>query len=278
MRKLLRSALGVVAVAAVACLLIAAPAGASGGTPTGGSGNSQVHVVHGIPGQPVDVYVNGAKVLDNFQPGAVAGPLSLPAGSYTVALTKPGEPVGSAILSKSGLAVPAGANISLVANLDTSGQPALNAFVNDTSAIPAGKARLTVRHTADAPAVDVRANGAVVFANLTNPNQAQADVPAGTVDADVTLAGTNTVVLGPQKVTLAAGTQTILYAIGSANAKTLALVSQVLNGTAGAPSGVPAGARRAGGVSTWPYALLVAGGLLIAGGAFIAVRRRSAAR
>ena len=38
----------------------------------------------------------------------------------------------------------------------------LTPFVNDVSAVPAGQARVTVRHIAAAPAVDVRAGGAVV--------------------------------------------------------------------------------------------------------------------
>jgi hypothetical protein len=33
---------------------------------------SQVSVVHGIPGQNVDVYVNGKKTLPDFAPGKVA--------------------------------------------------------------------------------------------------------------------------------------------------------------------------------------------------------------
>lgn len=60
---------------------------------------SKVSVVHGIPDTPVDVYVNGKKTLDNFKPGDVAGPLNLEEGDYDIALTKPGEPIGSAILT-----------------------------------------------------------------------------------------------------------------------------------------------------------------------------------
>ena len=67
---------------------------------------SQVSVVHGIPGQPVDVYVNGEKTLENFQPGDVAGPLSLEEGDYDIALTKPGEAIGQALLTVNDAAVP----------------------------------------------------------------------------------------------------------------------------------------------------------------------------
>jgi uncharacterized protein DUF4397 len=189
---------------------------------------AQVSIVHGIPGQPVDVYVNGSKTLSNLQPGTVAGPLALPAGSYNLALTKPGQSVSAAILSVNNAAVPAGANLSVVAHLDTNGKPMLTGFVNNTSPIPAGKARIVVRHVAAAPAVDVRANGTSIFTGLTNPNQDTADVAAGSVSADVVLAGTNTVVLGPATLNLAQNSVTIVYAIGSAQQKTLASVVQTI--------------------------------------------------
>jgi hypothetical protein len=216
-------------------------AGAFASGPAFAKANSQVSVVHGIPGQPVDVYVNGKKTIPDFQPGKVAGPLSLPAGQYDIALTKPGEPVGEALLTVDDAEVPGGANISLVAHLSADGKPALTPFVNDTKKLSPGQARLIVRHTAAAPAVDVRAGGKPVFKDLTNPNEAKADVDAGTVSADVVLAGTTTVVLGPADLDLAEGTATIVYAVGSAEDKTLDLVTQQITGLHSAPGGVPSG-------------------------------------
>lgn len=235
---------------------------------------SMVSVVHGIPDQPVDVYVNGAKTLDKFEPSTVAGPLELAAGTYDVALTKPGEPVGSAILRNQALSVPGGKNLSLAAHLDAAAKPVLTAFVNDTAAVAAGQARLIVRHAAAAPAVDVRAGGQPVFTGLTNPNEAKADLPAGAVEADVVLAGTSTVVLGPQSVNLKAGSATIVYAIGSAEGKTLGLASQVVDGLGGAPTGMPAGTGGAADTSApWP---LLSGSALLLVAATAALRRRSA--
>ena len=264
---------------ATAGVVVMAGAGISVGLagPAAAAADSMVYVVHGIPGQPVDVYVNGKKTLDTFAPATVAGPLSLPSGTYDVALTKPGDPVSSAILENKTLAVPGGKNLSLVAHLDAAGKPALTAFVNDTSMIKAGMTRLVVRHTAQAPAVDVRAGGKPVFTNLTNPNEAMADIPAGTVSADVVLSGTTTVVLGPQSLDLAAGTETIVYAIGSADAKSLALVAQTIKGLGAAPSGMPAGSggQAATGVAAGWYVELAAGlGLLVGAAVMGAARRR----
>src|SRR5690349_2248957 len=121
----------VVAVGAVSMLALGGVAGLAS-SPAYAAADSQVSVVHGIPGQPVDVYVNGEKTIPDFQPGKVAGPLSLPAGQYDIALTKPGEAIGSALLKVDDAAVPGDANISLVAHLDESGKPVLTPFVNDT--------------------------------------------------------------------------------------------------------------------------------------------------
>ncbi|MEU2986432.1 DUF4397 domain-containing protein [Micromonospora aurantiaca] len=243
--------------------------------------SSKVSVVHGIPDTPVDVYVNGEKTLNNFKPGDVAGPLTLPEGEYDIALTKPGEAIDKAILKVDDAEVPGGANISLAAHLSAAGEPQITPFVNDVSKVGAGKARLIVRHTAAAPAVDVRAGGKPVFENLTNPKEAKADVAAGSVKADVVLAGTDTVAIGPADLNLKEGTATIVYAIGSAEAKNLSVVAQTINGLHSAPGGVPSGTGgQAGtGVDTWWYVLAGAGVLLlVGGGARVAATARAGRR
>jgi hypothetical protein len=263
--------------AAVTVALAAGAGVAAAATPAQAAETSKVSVVHGIPGQAVDVYVNGQKTLDNFQPSTVAGPLDLPAGAYNIVLTKPGDPVSSPILAVNGAQVPGNANISLVAHLAADGKPSLTPFVNDTGKVAAGQARLAVRHTAAAPAVDVRAGGKPVFPNLVNPKEAKADLPAGTVDADVVLAGSTTVVLGPTPVKLGEGTLTVVYAIGSAEGKTLAVVAQTVGGLHSAPSGVPSGNGGLADTGTgwWLYALAGAGALLVlAGGARLATAKR----
>jgi hypothetical protein len=242
-----------------------------------------VSVVHGIPDTPVNVFVNGKLTLTDFKPGTVAGPLQLPAGSYKVTvfaasnLTGTGTPVMQATATLTG-----GDNASLVAHLSAAGKPVLTAFINDTAPIAAGKARLVVRHTAAAPAVDVRANTKVAFKNLANPNQAMADLSAGSISADVVLAGTSTVVIGPATLDLAEGTQTIVYAVGSANAKTLSLVVQKITGLSSAPSGMPAGsgglAAPSTGVPAWVLLLTVLGALLAVTGGAQTVRAARARR
>ena len=237
-----------------------------------------VSVLHAVPDTPVDVYANGERLIDDFQPGTLTDPLQLPAGSYDLALfpADAADGSGTPLLSADGVSVPAGANATVVAHLTEAGQPALTPFVNDTSAVPAGQARVTVRHAAAAPAVDVRAGGQVVVPGLANPNEESLTVPAGTVGADVVLAGTDTVAIGPADLTLAEGTTTVVYAWGSQDAG-YELAVQAISGSSSSPSGVPGGTAGLvddGGLPL-PVAALSLAGLVAAG---VASRRLAGSR
>ena len=69
--------------------------------------------------------------------------------------------------------------------------------------------RVTVRHIAVAPAVDVFVNGNVAISGLTNPNQAQAKLGRGTYQVAAGLAGAGTagIALGPVPLPVKAGQQ-----------------------------------------------------------------------
>lgn len=224
------------AVGMIAALGMAMPAGAAT------DDSAQLSVLHGIPDTPVDVYVNGELTLDDFQPGDLAGPLSLPAGDYEVALTATDAADASApVLGPATLTLAAGMNYTAVAHLTEAGEPGLNLFENDTSPTAAGQGRLTVRHVAAAPAVDVLAGGSPVINGLSNPDEASLDLAAGTVSASVALAGTTDPVIGPTDVAVQDGVLTILYAWGSAEDGNLAIAAQTIEGLHSNPGGVPSG-------------------------------------
>lgn len=240
---------------------------------------SSVSVLHGVPGLTVDVYVNGEEAIPDFAPGTLTDPLTLAAGSYDIAVYADGDEPGSAdpAIQVEGLEVPGGANLTLVAHLDAEGAPTLSAFANDTSQLGAGEARLTVRHTAAAPEVDVRAGGEPVIEGLANPDEQVLDLPAGTVSADVVAAGTDTVVLGPADLELAEGTNTIVYAWGSLGDGNLDLAVQSIDGLHGDPAGVPSGEDPAQGL-LGNSALWVLAGLAGVAGVVLSTRRLVAAR
>jgi len=242
---------------------------------------AMVSVFHGIPGLTVDVYANGTELLSDFKPGTVTDPQSLDAGTYDIKIFEAGKgPEGTPALEKK-VEVPEGGNATVAAHLSADGKPQLTAFTNDVSEVGAGKSRLTVRHVAAAPAVDVRAGGQPVFTDLTNPKEDTAEVDAGSVTADVVLAGTDTVAIGPADLSLKEGTSNVVYAWGSAEDKNLALATQSFSGMASAPRGVDAGGSGAAvtpnssDTATWPAWAAAAGVITVTG---VLTARRFAGR
>ncbi|MFD5067944.1 DUF4397 domain-containing protein [Streptomyces sp. NPDC058369] len=241
-----RTAIAAAASAGACALALGAAAPAAMAAPERAQDKGMVSVFHGIPGMTVDVYANGDRLLSDFKPGTVTEPQPLDAGTYDIQVFEAGQgPDGKPALEKQ-VKVDEGGNATVAAHLSADGDPELTAYANDVSAVKSGDARLTVRHVAAAPAVDVRAGGQPVFKDLTNPEGDTASVDAGAVNADVVLAGTDTVAIGPADLNLKEGTSNIVYAWGSAKDKNLALATQTLDSTDAARGASHAGAGGAG--------------------------------
>lgn len=222
--------------AAGLAFVAAAPASAATASP------ALLSVLHAVPETPVDVYVNGERTLDDFQPGDLAGPLELAAGTYSVAITAADAADDSEpVIGPVDLELAAGGNYTAVAHLEEGGDPTATLFTNDVSKTAAGEGRLTVRHTAAAPAVDVLAGDTAVIEGLENPNEQVLDLAAGTVSAAVAAAGTTDPLIGPADVDVTEGVNTILYAWGSLDDDSLQLATQTIDGLHDSPSGVNSG-------------------------------------
>lgn len=176
-----------------------------------------LNVVHGIPGVTVDVCVNGAEAISDFEPGDVVTGVSLPEGEYRFDVALAGDLCTAAILTTTAeLEGGRYKNYTVVANLDDEGNPNLLLFRNPTRKTDEGLARLVVRHTADAPAVAVWANGS----RLNRGRQfvwgesRRYNVPAGDYEVFVSLPGETDPVIGPVDVTLMAGYSYTVYAWG----------------------------------------------------------------
>ena len=226
-------------------------------------------IMHGVPDTTVDVWVDEELTVDDFEPGDMAGPLDLPAGTYSVAITaSDAQDTSEPVIGPVDLQLESGGNYTAVAHLDADGQPTATQFTNDTSSTAAGEGRLTVRHVAAAPAVDVLANGDAVISGLTNPNEETLELPVGTISAAIAAAGTTEPVLGPADVEVADGVNTIAYAWGSLEDDTLQLATQTVEGLHSSPDGVPAGvsglaADEEAGGSTLPSVAITVGLALV---------------
>ena len=256
---------------------LAAPLSASAAT------NAQLSVLHGVPGVTVDVWVNGTLTLNDFTPGTLAGPLSLAPATYSVAITASDatSATDKVVIGPVDLPLADGGNYTAVAHLDAAGKPTATLFTNDISKTTPGEGRLTVRHVAAAPAVDVLAGTTPVITGLTNPNEKILNLPPATVSASVVAAGTTSpALIGPADVPVVEGQNTIVYAYGSLADKTLAVAVQTITGLHTPPAGVPAGqtgaAARAESAQTLSTIGLGALGVLLAAAAVLVVARRNA--
>jgi hypothetical protein len=189
--------------------------------------DATVSVLHAVPETPVDVYVNHHKLLNDFQPGTFAGPLEVAPGRYVITITAAtARNDHHPVIGPLTVRLAARRNYTIAAHLTAAGAPTATAYTNRLAATGEGFGRLIVRHDAAAPAVDVLANGSAIVRGLTNPHQAALRVRAGSYRTAVALAGTTAPVIGPARVAVRDGEDTIVYAWGSAKAGNLALAVQ----------------------------------------------------
>ncbi len=265
--------------AAVAAAALVVPGAASA------QSDANITLIHGIPGVTVDVSVDGAVVLPGFEPGAVqdisafAGQTLvnlevLVAGTDTVAIGPIAE-----------FPVPSSGSYTVIAHLDADGNPTISAFENNAASVVDGSGRLTVRHAAAAPAVDIVLGDARPVENASNGDSADLDLPAGEISgAQIAPTGGEPIADVPT-VTLAAGTNLIVYAVGSLEDETFTFYTQELplETEASAPAssdGTPAPTAVNTGdslsQSSNSVALFAAAaGLFLLGGGAIALRRRT---
>jgi hypothetical protein len=272
MKKILAGA------AALAATLLAVPAGTSGAQES-----ANIMLLHGIPGITVDVAVDGAVVIPGFEPGDMQDLSSFAGQTLTNLEVRPAGTEDVAIGPVASFDVPASGSWTVVAHLDAEGTPTITPFENDTSAAADGQGRLTVRHTAAAPAVDIVLGEARPVENLSNPNEASLDLPAGEI-AGAQIAPTGGDPIGDvPTVTVVAGENLIVYAVGSLSDDTFTFYTQDValesaGSSAGdgtpAPTAVNTGGEL-GASSTSSVALFAAaaGLFALAGGAMVLRRR-----
>lgn len=240
---------------------------------------TQITLLHGIPGATVDVAVDGEIVIAGFEPGDTQD-LTAFAGQTLANVEVRAAGTEDVVIGPiPELAVPGSGNWTVVAHLDAEGTPTLSPFENDVSATADGQGRLTVRHAAAAPAVDLVVGTDRPIENAVNGDSAALELPAGEIaGAQVAPTGADPIADVPT-VTLTAGTNLIVYAVGSLADDTFTFYTQELavGGTDGDATAAPTAVNTGDEVgSSTNLALLAAAGamVLLAGGA-MALRRRT---
>ena len=259
-------------VAVLSLVVIAAPSSAQS------TDDARIHLIHGIPGVNVDVVVDGAAVFEGFAFSDTQD-LSSFAGQTLTALQVKAAGADDVLIDAGDVALPASGNFTVFAHLDADGNPALAVFENDVSTIEAGNGRLVVRHAAAAPAVDVKANGEVAFTNIVNGGEAKADLPAGTISAEVVPTGADEpVVIGPADLPVTEGASLIVYATGSLD-DGLEVITESISDLGPTPTAVHTGDSPVDqGIPMGIAIALAAGAAIALAGGPTAIRRLAAAR
>ena len=228
----IRTVLAALAAVAISLLVLATPASAQ---------DARIHLIHGIPDTDVDVEAGGENVFEGFSFGDTQD-LSALAGETLTGLKVKLAGTDTAAIDAGDVTLPSDGNTTIIAHLDADGNPTLGVFSNDTSTIDAGEGRLVVRHTAAAPEVDIKANGDVAFAGVANGAEGSADLPVGTISAEVVPAGADEpVVIGPADLPINEGESLIVYAVGSLDGDTLTVLTETITGLHTSPNAVNTG-------------------------------------
>ena len=228
------------------------------------SNEGEVIVVHGVPDLAVDVYVNGDLTLEGFEFGDVAGPLTLPAGTYDIEIYGAGADPDTDDPALAGSAeLPAGAAATIAAYLQEGGSPTLGVFVENNDTTAAGEGRISAYHLADFGAVDVLVNDSAVWEGVTNGQGANADLPVDTYNVKITAAGDAATVAFDDDVSLSEGTNTIAYAIGSVEGGSFTVATAALDVGADSPDGVPTGDAGLAASNDWLTVALAAAAVVL---------------
>ncbi|MBS3792966.1 DUF4397 domain-containing protein [Candidatus Bipolaricaulota bacterium] len=182
-----------------------------------------VRVAHLSPDAPaVDIWVNDGVVLSDVPYKAVSDYLELPSGSHRIRVTPTGE------------SEPVVIDATVEFESDKAYTVAATGFLGEDDLQPLvlvddrftmmNESKIRFVHTSpDAPAVDVgQSDGSVVFGDVAfRESSTYAQLPAGSYDLEVRVAGTMDIALSVPGVMLEEGTNYTVFAIGSLNEGTL---------------------------------------------------------
>ncbi len=179
-------------------------------------GPAKVRIFHSSPDAgPVDIYINGFRILKDFAFKEDSDYLSFPGGQYQVDIYPAGNMV-SAVFSRK-ISVESGKFYTAAAAGNAAKLKLL--LLEDQPAVSPGETKIRFVHlTPDAPAVDIAVkNRDVIFQDISFPKASEylALTPM-TVDLEARIAGTSNVVLSMPRIQFKADQAYTILAVGSA--------------------------------------------------------------
>jgi len=195
-------------------------------------------IAHAVPdlgaASAVDVYAGSTRIAQDLDPGDLET-VRLKPGDYDIVVVPAGESRVSStpLLSTDDIELRPGGNHTLTLHLSETGRPTTTFFTNKTRTVGQNMGRMTFRHIAHAPSVDVRSRGSRIMTDLGNGDGADTGLMAGDYKVRVVREGTREklVPMSVQAITNAPGRQDmgnnrIVYLWGSQKDGSLRLMVQ----------------------------------------------------
>lgn len=176
-----------------------------------------VRVVHASPDiGTADVFLDGAKILSNFQFGTVTDYATIPPGPHKVQIALIGKGIGASVITQD-LTVNAGIAYTVAALGAQPGDLSLKVFI-DNNLLAIGMAKVRVYHLSPGiGSVDVSNGSNTVISGLSYADASDyLTLKAGSYTFDVAATQSNTS-LPPVSATLKANTVTSIFAVGMVN-------------------------------------------------------------
>ena len=174
---------------------------------------ARVRGLFAIPGgPPVDVFVDGTRIIDNLSYKQVSQYYDFAAGHHTIRVVPIGQPHVSSVQREAALESRTDYTVAATGRLQS---PKSEVYVDDNTVPASDEARLRVIHLSpDAPAVDVIAGGKLLVADLSFGEASEyLTVPSGPYTLSVTPTGKMNPV-GMFPVSLGGGTVVTAFAVG----------------------------------------------------------------
>lgn len=159
------------------------------------SSNVTLSTLHAIPanrgGRAVDVYADETLVAEGLSRSELTT-TKLKAGTYDIVVVPEGVTrfTKDPILRADDVSLGAGDNHTLALHLSPTGQVTSTVFDNETRTVGRDMGRMTFRHIAAAPRVDVRTRGSVLMQGVRGGQEADKGVRSGNYKVRIVKEGT----------------------------------------------------------------------------------------
>ncbi len=194
-----------------------------------------VRIIHASPDIGiVDAFVDGQKILSNFEFGTVTDYVPLPAGSHKLQIALIGKGINASLVTQT-MTVAEGDTYT-VAALGTNASGFSFGVFKDNNLVAGNGAKVRIYHLSPfAGAVSVEAGSATIVQGLSYPQASNyVDVPAGSYTFN--LAGAAQYAPSPLSTVVKPWTVTSIFAVGPVKGNTqIRFVSTEIAGTPGMP-------------------------------------------